>query len=86
MHLHSLNVGSFMPRINPGEHTMLDESYLSVARRAASVHEEYITEWDLNLAEKWSVEAVERKKPTQTRRGELGNHCRRTPNQTGPKT
>ena len=72
MHLHSLNVGSFMPRINPGEHTMLDESYLSTARRAASVHEEYITEWDLNLAEKWSVEPVERKKPTRTRRGELG--------------
>ena len=51
-----------MPRIRPSDHSLLDESSLAVAKQAARVHEKYITDWDINLAEKWSLQAVERKK------------------------
>ena len=33
MHLHSLNYGSFMPRVNTGDHAVVDESNIVAAKR-----------------------------------------------------
>ena len=67
-----MNTGSHMPRIDPADHAVVDEHVLQEARDIAQVHEEYMTEWDINLAEKWCVQPVDRKKPSWTRQGQYG--------------
>ena len=61
MHLHSINFGSQMPRIDPTapEMEFPNEQSLHIAQQFAAVHEEYLTDWSLGKAEKWSFQAVE---------------------------
>ena len=56
MHLHSINFGSRMPRIDPesSKLELADAEQAAVAAEFAEVHEEYLTDWSLGKAEKWS--------------------------------
>ena len=61
MHLHSINFGSQMPRVDPTapEMEFPNEQSLHIAQQFAAVHEEYLTDWSLGKAEKWSFQEVE---------------------------
>eukprot|EP00435_Cladocopium_sp_Y103_P049427 s1595_g14.t3 len=61
MHLHSINFGSQMPRIDPAAKDMEfpNEQSARTAQIFASVHEEYLSDWNLGKAEKWSFQEVE---------------------------
>ena len=61
MHLHSINFGSNMPRVDPAQEEWRLPCMQSIrtAQEFASVHEEYVTEWSLSKAEKWFEQDVE---------------------------
>ena len=61
MHLHSINFGSQMPRVDPAqaEWRLPCEQSIRTAEEFAAVHEEYLTDWSLGKAEKWSEQDVE---------------------------
>eukprot|EP00435_Cladocopium_sp_Y103_P012057 s75_g3.t1 len=69
MHLHSINFGSQMPRIDPTapEMEFPNEKSMQVAQQFAAVHEEYLTDWSLGKAEKWSFQEVENGVARRTR-------------------
>ena len=61
MHLHSINFGSQMPRVDPSQEEWRLPCMESIrtAQEFAEVHEEYVTDWSLSKAEKWSEQDVE---------------------------
>lgn len=61
MHLHSINFGSQMPRVDPAqdEWRLPCEESVRMAEEFARVHEEYVTDWSLTKAEKWSQQDIE---------------------------
>ena len=61
MHLHSINFGSCMPRVDPAAAGMQqpDVRTADVAARFAEMHEEYLTDWSLAKAEKWTFHEVD---------------------------
>ena len=61
MHLHSINFGSQMPRVDPSQEEWRLPCMESVrtAQEFAEVHEEYLTDWSLSKAEKWFEQDVE---------------------------
>ena len=61
MHLHSINFGSSMPRVDPAQEEWRLPCMQSIrtAQEFAAVHEEYVTEWSLSKAEKWFEQDVE---------------------------
>ena len=61
MHLHSINFGSQMPRVDPAQAEWRLPCLQSIrtAEEFAAVHEEYLTDWSLGKAEKWSEQDVE---------------------------
>ena len=61
MHLHSINFGSCMPRVDPTAAGMQqpDVRTADIASRFAEVHEEYLTDWSLAKAEKWTFQEVD---------------------------
>eukprot|EP00435_Cladocopium_sp_Y103_P046938 s590_g13.t1 len=65
MHLHSINWGSQMPRINPEKLAAAecsDWSSLSQGATFARAHEEYFTDWSWTKKEKWVFQEVDNKK------------------------
>ena len=56
MHLHSINFGSCMPRVDPAAAGMQqpDVTTAGIASRLAETHEEYLTDWSLAKAQKWT--------------------------------
>ena len=75
MHLHSINFGERMPRVDPHSEEMksLDLQSVAIARDFATVHEEYLTEWSLGKAEKWQSRVIENEPAKCTRRGAVGS-------------
>ena len=61
MHLHSINVGSCMPRVDPTSAGMQrpDVTTAAIAARFADIHEEYLTDWSLGKNEKWTFHEVD---------------------------
>ena len=61
MHLHSINFGSCMPRVDPAQEEWRLPCMQSIrtAQEFAAVHEEYVTEWSLSKTEKWFEQDVE---------------------------
>ena len=61
MHLHSINFGSCMPRVDPAAAGMQqpDVTTADIASRFAETHEEYLTDWSLAKAEKWTFQEVD---------------------------
>ena len=61
MHLHSINFGSCMPRVDPAAAGMQqpDVKTADIASRFAEIHEEYLTDWSLAKAEKWTFQEVD---------------------------
>ena len=61
MHLHSINVGSCMPRVDPTAAGMQrpDATTAAIAARFAESHEEYLTDWSLGKTEKWTFHEVD---------------------------
>ena len=61
MHLHSINFGPCMPRVDPAAAGMQqpDVRTADVAARFAEMHEEYLTDWSLAKAEKWTFHEVD---------------------------
>ena len=61
MHLHSINFGSCMPRVDPAAAGMQqpDVKTADIASRFAETHEEYLTDWSLAKAEKWTFQEVD---------------------------
>ena len=61
MHLHSINVGSCMPRVDPIAAGMQrpDARTARIAARFAEIHEEYLTDWSLGKKEKWTFNEVD---------------------------
>ena len=61
MHLHSINFGSCMPRIDPTAAGMQqpDEKTAEIAAQFAEMHEEYLTDWSFAKAEKWSFHEID---------------------------
>ena len=61
MHLHSINFGSCMPRVDPTAAGMQqpDEKSAEIAAQFAEMHEEYLTDWSLSKAEKWTFHEVD---------------------------
>ena len=61
MHLHSINVGSCMPRVDPTAAGMQrpDATTAAIAARFAEIHEEYLTDWSLGKNEKWTFHEVD---------------------------
>ena len=61
MHLHSINVGSCMPRVDPTAAGMQrpDATTARIAARFAETHEEYLTDWSLGKHEKWTFNEVD---------------------------
>ena len=61
MHLHSINFGTCMPRVDPTAAGMQrpDASTARIAAKFAQMHEEYLTDWSLGKAEKWTVEEMD---------------------------
>ena len=54
MHLHSINFGSRMPRVDPTAAGMQqpDEKTAEISAQFAEMHEEYLTDWSFAKAEK----------------------------------
>ena len=75
MHLHSINFGERMPRVDPHSEEIksLDLQSVAIARDFAAVHEEYLTEWSLGKAEKWQSRVIENESAKCTRRGAVGS-------------
>ena len=61
MHLHSINFGAQMPRVDPAREEWRLPSAESVrtAEEFARVHEEYVTDFSFGKAEKWSQQDIE---------------------------
>ena len=61
MHLHSINFGAQMPRVDPAqdEWRLPCPQSIRTAQDFAQVHEEYVTDWSLSKAEKWSEQDIE---------------------------
>ena len=61
MHLHSINFGSHMPRVDPqkGDWHLPTWDSVGAAREFASAHEEYLTDWSSGKAEKWTKQDIE---------------------------
>ena len=61
MHLHSINVGSCMPRVDPTAAGMQrpDATTATIAARFAESHEEYLTDWSSGKTEKWTFHEVD---------------------------
>ena len=61
MHLHSINFGSCMPRVDPTAAGMQrpDATTAAIASRFAEIHEEYLTDWSLGKSEKWTFHEVD---------------------------
>ena len=62
MHLHSINFGSCMPRVDPTAAGMQqpDVRTADIASRFAEIPEEYLTDWSLAKAEKWTFQVRSR--------------------------
>ena len=75
MHLHSINFGSKMPRVDPARFSAqdLDADGVKTAAQFARAHEEYLTDWSLGKAEKWQHAVMDRKRARVTRRGPVGS-------------
>ena len=75
MHLHSINFGSKMPRVDPARFSAqdLDADGVKTAAQFALAHEEYLTDWSLGKAEKWQHAVMDRKRARVTRRGPMGS-------------
>ena len=63
MHLHSINFGSKMPRVDPARFSAqdLDADGVKTAAQFARAHEEHLTDWSLGKAEKWQHAVMDRK-------------------------
>ena len=61
MHLHSINFGAQMPRVDPAreEWRLPSSESVRTAEEFARVHEEYVTDWSFGKAEKWSQQDIE---------------------------
>ena len=61
MHLHSINFGSRMPRVDPTAAGMQqpDEKTAEISAQFAEMHEEYLTDWSFAKAEKWSFHEID---------------------------
>ena len=61
MHLHSINFGSQMPRVDPHASGLrvAEPWHAQVGGEVASVHEEYLTDWSLGKVEKWSFQVTD---------------------------
>ena len=61
MHLHSINFGTCMPRVDPTAAGMQrpDAGTARTAAKFAQMHEEYLTDWSLGKAEKWTIEEMD---------------------------
>ena len=61
MHLHSINFGAPMPRVDPAqdEWRLPCEESVRMAQKFGRVHEEYVTDWSFSKAEKWSQQDIE---------------------------
>ena len=61
MHLHSINFGAQMPRVDPAqdEWRLPCEESVRMAQKFARVHEEYVTDWSFSKAENWSEQDIE---------------------------
>ena len=61
MHLHSINFGSCMPRVDPTAASMQQPNVRTadIASRFAEIHEEYLINWSLAKAEKWTFQEIE---------------------------
>ena len=61
MHLHSINFGAQMPRVDPGqdEWRLPCEESVRMAQEFARVHEEYVMGWSMSKAEKWTEQDIE---------------------------
>ena len=60
-HLHSINVGSCMPRVDPTAAGMQrpDATTAAIAARFAEIHEEFLTDWSLGKTEKWTFHEID---------------------------
>ena len=70
MHLHSINFGSKMPRVDPARFSAqdLDADGTQTAAEFAQAHEEYLTDWSLGKAEKWQRAVMDRTRARVIRR------------------
>ena len=61
MHLHSINIGSCMPRVDPTAAGMQrpDAATAAIAARFAEIHEEHLTDWTLGKNEEWTFHEVD---------------------------
>ena len=61
MHLHSINFGSQMPRVDPEAIGLrvADRQHADLGAAFARVHEEYLTDWSLGKAEKWFFRPID---------------------------
>ena len=61
MHLHSINFGAQMPRVDHAqdEWRLPCEESVRMAQKFGRVHEEYVTDWSFSKAEKWSEQDIE---------------------------
>ena len=71
-HMHSANWGKHMPRYTPGKFEIASVGDMEQAALFAKVHEEYITEWNINKAEKWTVRSVDNNLARCSSTGDLG--------------
>ena len=71
-HMHSANWGKHMPRYIPGKHEISSIGDMEQAASFAKVHEEYITEWNINKAEKWTFSCVDNNRARWSRTGQFG--------------
>ena len=71
MHLHSINFGSQMPRVDPAQDEWRIPCVESIctAEKFAQVHEEYVTDWSFSKAEKWSQQDIENAPARRTKGG-----------------
>lgn len=71
MHLHSINFGTCVPRVDPAAAGMQqpDSSTALVAAKFAEMHEEYLTDWNLGKAEKWTFQETDNFAARATRPG-----------------
>ena len=72
MHLHSINWGSQMPRINPeklAEGKCSDWNTSKQGAACAQAHEEYLTDWSWTKKEMWVFQEVDNKKAVPAQAG-----------------
>jgi hypothetical protein len=74
-HMHSANWGKHMPRYIPGKFEIASVGDMEQAALFAKVHEEYITEWNINKAEKWTVRCVDNNRARWSSTGQFGEPC-----------